>query len=709
MSRLGVLWSLLIVMCSYTALGQETLEQTGPSRNTATAEEPALFLGNSDLPPMIFQQDGQTVGLIKDIMDALSTRMATDITFETDKWRSAQDRVSAQEAKGLVQLNRNPAREEYLLFSAPLLESKFSIFRRSDRTDIVDIRSLNGMTVGVESAGYPKTILAKHPGVMPYVLQSWAEGFRLVEQGQIDALIADRWVGEFVLAQERFFDITVIEAPVEVLYSHIAVHQSHPSLLQDIDQALASLKADGTFERILSQWRGQRVIYISEAEYKQGQLIQLLTVILSVTVLLLMYLLFERYRHARLLKSRAFDLEHQVKLRTQELELARDEAEASNKVKTTFLASMSHEIRTPIISIIGYGDILSRHPDPHSIPDYGKRITGAACFLLNLVNNILDTSKMEADALELENKAVDVRQVVTEIINMQQGRADLKGLSLLLEQDVDMPEHILIDPTRLQQIVMNLIGNAIKFTQKGGVHIRVRPLPETRDKGRFFELTVQDTGIGIAEDALDRIFNEFTQANASIARQYQGTGLGLSISKKLVTLMGGSIFVQSTLGYGSVFKVILPLMPCASQNALSGVDHIVPRRSLDLLVVDDVQVNRTLLETVLTDLGHHVTLAENGADAVNLAQKNKVFDAIIMDIHLPRVNGFEAAKAIRASFGPNQRTPIVAVTAENTAGLKEPIIEAGMDNALEKPVDAKKLLKVLDEVLKEQIHLMAAE
>ena len=381
----------------------------------------------------------------------------------------------------------------------------------------------------------------------------------------------------------------------------------------------------------------------------------------------------------------------------QELIVARDAAMASARSKSEFIATMSHEIRTPMNGILGMIELAcgtELTPEQREYLDFAR---SSADGLLVVINDLLDFSKSEVGKLGLERLPFDIHKTLQGIIGPLALRARQKGLNFSADIDAGLLRLMLGDMARLRQVILNLAGNALKFTEHGGIDIKVTLKDSTADSMQVL-FAVRDTGIGIAPDKHGDIFEPFTQADASISRHYGGTGLGLAICDKLVKLMGGRIRVESMPGQGSTFFFDAWFGRAAeepgSRNARTEADapQSVPRRAWKILLVEDNPVNQKFALTVLGKAGHRATLANNGQEALALARGAR-FDAILMDIQMPGMDGFAAARRIR-QMGID--TPIIAMTAHAMSGLREAILEAGMNDYLAKPVQARQLLEKLE-------------
>jgi len=383
------------------------------------------------------------------------------------------------------------------------------------------------------------------------------------------------------------------------------------------------------------------------------------------------------------------------------------EAIKAERIKGEFLANMSHEIRTPMNGILGFGEILAEEDLTPDQMSYVDMICESGNSLLTLIDDILDFSKIEAGQLSIEKIECSPKDILDSIKSLMKSKAEEKGIDLKVSVDKNVPVNIFTDPTRLRQCLINLVGNAIKFTDSGFVSIKVS-LSETSSESVCFE--VEDTGIGIPKDKQQTIFDSFSQADGSTTRKYGGTGLGLAITRQLVRLLGGSIKLTSEPGNGSVFAMTISITKDfadteqnnnqqADDQESSKKDTIKKDYPGDALVVEDSHTNQMLIKLLLEKLGLNVTLAENGLEGVEKATESH-FDIIFMDMQMPGMNGYEAAKTLKAN---GHETPIVALTANAMKGDEEKCLNAGCDYYLSKPIDSEKLSKIVSRFMERNL------
>ncbi len=412
-----------------------------------------------------------------------------------------------------------------------------------------------------------------------------------------------------------------------------------------------------------------------------------------------------------------------LKSLVQDLEIARDAAQAAAGAKAEFLANMSHEIRTPMTAILGYAELLRTECEETQAPqrriDALDAIWRNGDYLLALINDILDLSKIDAGKLCIERISYSPLEIVSDVVSLMKPRAREKQLSLEVEYQTSIPEMIETDPLRLRQILINIVGNAVKFTRRGGVKIRVCT-DEVKGPQPKLLLEVADTGIGMTPEELAMLFRPFTQADSSTSRKYGGTGLGLAITKQLVRLLGGEISVTSTKGEGSRFHVSVstgPLTdvmmlesellndaharPCFPQQSAAPLTESIV---LDcrILLAEDGADNQRLISTILKKAGASVTVVEDGRQAVEIVlaahAKGEPFDVVLMDMQMPVMDGYEATRRLREE---HQRTPIIALTANAMSGDRGKCLQAGCNDYATKPIDRKWLISLIAQCVAE--------
>ncbi len=473
---------------------------------------------------------------------------------------------------------------------------------------------------------------------------------------------------------------------------------SNPSPLKrtDLERLISRLAALGGEIHDLSLAAGARsAVHIDERNSmirSQVKASLLLTVVQCLLILLFAWIAI---RQLRMLNRR----QEQLQTLAVELEEAGLAARLANRAKSAFLANMSHEIRTPLNGMLGMMTLLKDTPTNSEQNDLIDTAKEAAEHLLSLLNNILDLSRMESERLEVVPLPTDFWQLLYQVESLMRRQAESKGLRLEVQLGDTVPQWVRIDPTRVRQILFNLLHNAIKFTEVGEVCLSVQAGSAAPDGRVVLTLSVRDTGIGMEEETRARLFQRFTQGDSSTMRRYGGSGLGLEISRSIARLMGGDIVADSTEGVGSEFTVTLPVElavePKAIESAVKGPDLQI--RALSVLAVDDNPVNRKFLAGLLKKLGHQAAFVEDGAQALEAARLHR-YDVVLMDLHMPVMDGIESTLAIRKLLPPYGTVPIIALTADAFSETRERVMAVGMNGFLTKPLEVEACRRALLEV-----------
>lgn len=416
------------------------------------------------------------------------------------------------------------------------------------------------------------------------------------------------------------------------------------------------------------------------------------TVMLSLLMVSVVFLVVTLNRQLRSVRRSS----HELQVMATQLSEAYEAADGGNRAKSQFMATMGHEIRTPLNAILGMSELLELSELPDDALSSVKTIRSSGEALLEIINEILDFSKIEHGKLELEERAFDVCALAESTVSIIRGRADDHGNTVIL----DLPDslqalYVKTDPTRLRQVLLNLLSNAAKFTHQGTVTLRLRDF--YREGKLMIRFEVEDTGIGIDEAGLDKLFKPFSQVDASISRRYGGTGLGLTICKQIVEKLGGELGMSSTVGVGSIFWFELGVVPVSREEASGLAAKVVAEETLPrcrILLVEDNKVNQIVATRFLARLGQDVEIANDGAEAVSIS-RGQAFDLILMDMQMPVMDGIEATKRIIAEGGPSAEVPIIAMTANASDDDRRRCLDAGMKGFESKPVTLERLRKMI--------------
>lgn len=410
----------------------------------------------------------------------------------------------------------------------------------------------------------------------------------------------------------------------------------------------------------------------------------------------------------------------ELKRKNYELKSAQKIVERANQAKSEFLANMSHEIRTPMTTILGYSEVLKENPDPQQNLELIEIIQNNGTHLLQVINDILDISKIEMGNFEIRKVDCSPTETLQDVIDQFTLKASQKGLSIQSKIHDSLPETLQTDPLRLKQVLSNLVSNAIKFTKSGSIELEIRMFSQSNND-RLLQYTVSDTGIGIPAEKMSTIFDPFAQADSSTSRNYGGTGLGLALSHKLAQLLGGNLTVQSTVDQGSVFAVTLNVGHECNLTQQKKLRHslssVRPIRELHnrrknkpapsdlkgkVLLVDDTKEIRKLFSFMLNKMGLEVVTASNGKEAIELvteaAIRNDFFNVILMDMQMPIMNGYEATRFLRSQ---ENQIPIIAITAHTLVSDREKCLDAGCSEYLSKPIKYEVLREMVNRYLTE--------
>ncbi len=617
-----------VIRQSWLQSGQPVLERTGIELSASDLDwlkrHPDLKVAfRSDWPPFEYSQDGRPTGLVPDLLTRLEDQLNIRFTRAVAGSRmDAEDQLRSGEVDILPGLSRTPRTEDDFLFTRAYLTVPIALAIRDDGRFIGDLRELRSERVGVVNRHAAHDyLLINHPNLDLYPVATVEEGLLALSNGDLDVMVTHIPAVSYTVARLGLSNLRITSITPYQYDLRLAVRKDNPELQRVLNKALGSLEASET-ESIYNRW-----IHLDIEQEADYTVVRRVVLIAIVVVLIFLYWnrklsreVDERIRSENALRRS----EDELRAAKLEAERLAREAEAASLAKSEFLANMSHEIRTPMNAVIGYSDLLSNSVTDPQQRNYLDAIRAGSRSLLMLINDILDLSRIEAGKMRLDYSAVSVRRLLDDVRHIFDLRAREQGITLEVSVDSKMPAAMMLDETRLRQVLFNLVGNAIKFTHDGGVTVRAtaRPL-KARGKDdslgsemperQFYKLvvTVKDTGIGIAQDQLDRIFDAFEQQEGQNTRRYGGTGLGLAISRKLARMMGGELEVESASGTGSVFTVTLPRVEATVEQA---EDEGAPKESDRLLAQTlSMQERGWLREQLAADFGDEwETVRESG-------------------------------------------------------------------------------------------------
>ena len=637
--------------------------------------------------PLSIIENGHMGGMLGDYLQLLSKR--TGLRFEykpSQSWPDVLKSFQQNKIDMVPGVGENPYENSLGLTSKTFASFPFVLVTKNEKSFINNIDDIKEKIITVPkyftSYNYLRTY-KKDIKIIP--TDSILESLELVKEGKAYAFLGHMAVAMYYVG--RYYPNELhIAGKIDFRFNHkFLVHKNNPILLSIINKFIDSI-TDQERQEITKRW-----LAVTVHEAKDY------TLFFQIAIVLFLLIIASLYWNTKLSQ----EIKERKKVEAQ-LHKAKEEAESANRSKSEFLANMSHEIRTPMNAIIGFTELLSEQIQEPRLKSYVKTIRSAGNTLLMLINDILDLSKIEAGKMQLQKVATNVYELCDEIGAIFTPTIQNKGLKLYIDIDPNVPQSMLLDAARLRQIIFNLIGNAVKFTSRGSITLGLQTIAIYEHNSKVdMRISVKDTGVGIPQNQLEKIFQAFEQKDGQDNREYGGTGLGLAISKRLTEMMGGSIRVESQEGEGSEFIVTLQGIDIASlQNASSQLlakkekEELVVFEKAKILVVDDVDDNRELLVKNFQDTKIDVDSARNGLEALQLAETNR-YDLIIMDVRMPVMDGYEATKQIKEKMD----IPVIALTASVIKGQIKASEIAIFDAYLRKPVLKKELFSAMKKFL----------
>ena len=656
-------------------------------------EHPIIRVGaGPDWAPVDFVEDGKYVGIAKDYLDLIAQKTGLKFSYTVDTWNNNIKKIKSKQIDMLGAVYYREERTHYMNFTHPYFELLDYFFIRKGMKART-LEDLDGKTAAVPR-GYAHAAILKQefPNIHILYVDTFKEAIDAVAKGKADILFDTYAALSYTLQKEGIRNIIPFQEyrGKQVNKIHMTTRQDYDTLTSILDKALDSITQEER-KKIRQKW------LTTPPDYS------LFYQIAAVLILLFLAFIYWNRKLSREIAKRKA-MEAQLLQSQVELEEQRQKAVTASQAKSEFLSNMSHEIRTPMNAILGFTELLDEQLDNPRLKSYVKTIRSAGDSLLMLINDILDLSKIEAGKLAIEKKPTNIHKLIEEIGSIFTLSIQNKGLDLLVEVDKTLPDALLIDDIRLRQILLNLVGNAVKFTSTGHIKISVHAKNVKEHLSKLdLKIDVEDTGMGIPADQIDKIFGKFEQISGQDNRQFGGTGLGLAISSKLANMMDGTLSVKSVEGEGATFTVYLNNIDIASvakdvveqdSSKQPKAEEILFEKAV-VLVVDDVQDNRELIVKNFESTPIEVIQASNGLEAVQSTQKKRP-DLILMDIRMPVMDGYEATKRIREKY-PD--IPVIALTASVMEDQSEQNKRKYFSGFLRKPVLKRTLYELLSQFL----------
>ncbi len=666
-----------------------------------TAEEKTWLAGHKSMrfgidsgyPPFEFvDENGVFSGMSSDYIRLVGERLG--ITMEMVPGLSWAKVISGLKERSLdfsPAVIVTPERETFMNFSGSYMTFPVVIVTRDNYPFVAGLEDLSGSkTALVKEFAVTNTIKEEYPGIIANMVETPLQALQSVALGKAEAAVMNLAVATYLIKKNNLANLKVAApAEIELPGLSFAVRKDWPEFVEILDKALDSITPEEE-SAIRSKW--------AQVSYKTGIEINQVLKAGGIAVVILIVIVVWNRRLQREVKQR--------KLAEKKMEAAKNEAERLTQAKSDFIAVISHEIRTPMNGVLGMARLLTETKLDKEQRDCVDTVVSSGEDLVTIIDDLLDLSKLDAGKLRIESLPFIAADIVEQAMGLMKSRAEEKELAFKSIIDARTPGVVIGDSNRLRQIILNLISNAIKFTDKGSVTVEAG-VESLRGDAVVLSFTITDTGKGIAPETLEKLFSAYAQGSAAVTRKYGGTGLGLAICRRLAALMDGEITVKSAIGEGSAFQFkanfkIDTVTDAASLRKKQTGRALSPgnkqaARPLRVLQVEDNETNRTVIERVLSRVGHSVSSVENGEEALG-AIKSGNFDVILMDRHMPVMDGLEATRRIRCMDGPIASIPIIGITASASQDELDACIKAGMNDCLTKPVEAVRLRALLEKL-----------
>lgn len=694
-----VLAALLLLFCFSNCVFAGQVEFT-QAESDFIKEHPVIRLGVDPqfVPYEFFDTDGQYKGIAADYIKLISERTGLKIEVEHNlTWTQAYEKAVERKLDALPCVSKTPEREEYFLYSKPYYSFQRVVVVKENNNSVAKLEDLFNKKVAVKKDSAHHSYLKKFNNIEFSLYPTEEAALKAVADGQETYFIGNLATSSYLIKTNGLTNLKYIQITTdEKQYLYFAVRKDWPELQSIINKALESITEAEKIE-INNRWIGIE----NKADYSQiMKTIGLIGAIIAGIFFISLYWII------RLRK----EVSERIKAE-EALKAAKEEAEAANQIKSSFLARMSHEIRTPLNAITGMAYLLKKTDISIAQGLYLDKITQASRSMLGIINDILDFSKIEAGKIEIERLPLNLDRVLQHVIDIISFNIEEQGIDFILKKAPGVPLNFYGDPTRLEQILLNVINNAVKFTTTGEVAVTVRS-QSINNNSCFLEFVIKDTGIGMTREQLDRLFKPFDQGDSSINRRFGGTGLGLSIVKSLVEIMGGDIHVESTPGEGSCFTITLPMeIDRPKEEEESQKSAIGYLNNIKVLVLEKSATYGGLLDEYLHSFGIMPEVVNSEALAIQLLQQagketGPAYDLLIVDNDTPEAGGIDFAVRLKADSMVAVQPKVILLIPLSRQELFEKLDESGIDLGITKPIIASVLYNGIIEVFSDRVRAL---